>query len=121
MFFALSCTSNKEEKSIAEQNLEKALEGIDVSPYMKQYHIESSNALEDVSMAIKSFNMSQSEKDYQNLLNLYYTLHFEFDDYGYEEMPREAKKFFQEHKYKVDSVRMVAKKILDGRLPNSEA
>lgn len=71
---------------------------------------KSNEQLEEISLAVRRFNMSHSAEDFNKLNQLYGNLKFNYDKNA---VPQEHKSLFAEQEFKVDSVKMSLGKLLD--------
>lgn len=76
---------------------------------------ESQSLLEDVSLAIRHFNMGNSEEDFKKLAGYLDKLHFEYDK---DDVSKEERHQFAEQQFMVDSMKMVVEKLLNERVVN---
>lgn len=101
------CNNNPNQKS---QYADEIID-LEMSTDMKDAYQESSDLMDEISIAMRSFDLTKSEEDFHKLFELYGDLQFNYEDDN--DMSPEAKKVCNEHKFKVDSVRFVVNKLLE--------
>lgn len=104
-----SCTSKSEPKSAIDEKM-AALEL--PSPVERSFR-KSSELMDALLLNMKSLELTGSDDDYYQVATTYRDLSFSYSD---DELTAEGRKACAEHKYRIDSLRNVAQKLLKDNL-----
>lgn len=105
-----ACSSSHDKDSVAGSPYYEEVKDIEMPEEVKMAYAESATMLDELNMAVKTYNLTHSESDFARLYDLYQSLDFSYES---GEMDLDASHFCAEHKFRVDSVRFVAKGLLD--------
>lgn len=104
-----SCTMKSEPKSALDQQLE----ALELPSAIEDSYRKSSELMDALALNMKSFELTGSDDDYCQMAKTYNDLAFSYSD---DELTDEGRKACAEHKYRIDSLRDVAQKLLKDNL-----
>ena len=104
-----SCMKKSEPKSA----LDEKMAALELPSPVETSFQKSSELMDALVLNMKSFELTGSDDDYYQVAKTYYDLAFSYRD---EELTDEGRKACAEHKYRIDSVRDVAHKMLEDNL-----
>ncbi len=89
------------------------IKDLDMPEEVQESYLQSADLLDDVTLSLKNYRLTQSDESFEKLHSLYQYLGF---DYDADDLSDDAKKFCQEFAFKVDSVRFIVKSALEDGL-----
>lgn len=104
-----SCTTKSEPKSA----MDEKMAALELPSSVEKSFRKSSELMDALALNMKSFELTGSDDDYYQVAKTYNDLLFAYSD---DELSAEGRKACAEHKYRIDSVRNVAHKMLEDNL-----
>ncbi len=94
-------------------DLDRQMEALELPTAVEQSYRKSSELMEALSLNMKSFELTGSDEDYYKVAKTYNDLKFTYSD---DELSAEGRKSCAGHKYQIDSLRNIARKLLEDNL-----